>query len=126
MWVMSIHKVLIVEDDADVQKMYARFFELAKFDVDTASDGAAGVQKAIAFQPGVILLDVMMPTMDGIEALRNLKADDRTKDIDVIMLTNLSDDSTHETCLALGAKGYMVKVDFSPHEIIEQVNASFA
>ena len=106
--------------------MYARFFELAKFNVETASDGASGVQKAIDFQPGVILLDVMMPTMDGIAALKKLKADDRTKEIDVIMLTNLSDDTTHDACLALGAVGYMVKVDFSPHEVIEQVNASFA
>jgi len=85
-------RVLIVEDDPILLKMYREKFEKSDFDVDTAVEGEAGLFKAINDQPDFIVLDLMMPKMDGVQALKKLKEDVRTKNIPVAILTVIPQD----------------------------------
>src|ERR1051325_7481073 len=102
-------KVLIVEDDPLMSRMYQKIFTFEKYEVEIAGDGEECIVKATTTNPTVILLDVMMPKMNGLQALEKLKADDRTKHIPVIMLTNLAGQQDAETALAKGAVKYIVK-----------------
>lgn len=115
-------KLLIVEDDPLVTELYNRLFGFYKYEIKTAINGKEGVEHAKSFRPDLILLDIMMPVMDGIEALRLLKQDPTTKEIPVILLTNIDDESAIKEAMELGAADYMVKSDFTPNDIIEQVN----
>ncbi len=118
---MKPHKILIVEDDAGVQTMYRRFFELEKFEVETASDGLEGLEKVRKYIPDLIALDIMMPGMDGVKVLSEIKGDPTTRHIPVIMLTNIGDETTLQQCMKLGALAYMVKLDFTPSEVVSKV-----
>ena len=114
-------KILIIEDDPYVLRFYGRLFSLGKYEVETASGGKEGLEKAKASKPNLILLDIMMPELDGFAVLRKLKADPATKDIEVIMLTNLSDTDSYKKALELGANGYLVKIDNPPEKLIDEV-----
>ncbi len=114
-------KLLIIEDDPLVQELYRRLFEFKHYDIQTARDGEDGLAKLKNFTADLVLLDIMMPIMDGIDMLRAMSKDDQLKNIPVIMLTNLDDDMAVKTAKELGAKDYMVKSDFTPSEIIKQV-----
>jgi DNA-binding response OmpR family regulator len=111
-------KVLIVEDDAQIARMYLQAFTLEGFEVQIAANGRLGLDTAVAFQPDIILADVMMPVMNGIEMLADLKNSPDTKHIPVIILTNLSDVRTAEAALKQGALQYVVKSDYNPVDII--------
>lgn len=118
-------KVLIVEDDPMIQEMYATMFEIKGFDVVLANDGVEGLEKSIT-RPDIILLDIMMPRMNGLQMLDKLKQDATLKDIPVIMLSNLADESDIRNALAAGAVKYLVKSDYIPSQvagIIEEVIA---
>jgi len=114
-------KILIIEDDTFLLNMYTTKFELENYDVATAADGAEGLKKAGSFVPDIILLDILMPKMNGFEVLENLKKSDVTKDIPVILLTNLNQKDEVEKGLALGAKDYLIKAHFMPSEIVEKI-----
>src|SRR6266404_3976731 len=96
-------KVLIVEDDPLMSRMYQKIFTFEKYEVEMAADGEEGLAKAASTSPTIILCDVMMPKMNGMQVLQKLKADDKTKHIPVIMLTNLAGQSDAEAALAHGA-----------------------
>jgi DNA-binding response OmpR family regulator len=102
-------KLLLVEDDPDIQLVARAALKRAGFTVTTASNGAAALEQIQADRPDVILLDWMMPEMDGTEVCRRLKADPQTTDIPVIFLTARSQQSEIARGLALGAAGYIVK-----------------
>ncbi|HLE48858.1 MAG TPA: response regulator [Patescibacteria group bacterium] len=110
-------KVLLIEDDPLVVRMYQKILTFEGFQVESAPDGREGVMKAKEVKPDLIFCDVMMPKMNGIEVLELLKSDAETKEIPVIMLTNLS--GTHDAELALqkGAFAYMVKSEYRPKEV---------
>ena len=101
--------VLVVDDEADFTDMVKLRLEAAGYQVETAADGEDGLSKALECEPRLILLDIMMPGMDGIEALRRLRADERTKEIPVIMLTAKGDGRSAFQCRALGCKGFLTK-----------------
>src|SRR4030067_1214761 len=96
-------KILIVEDDPLVSRMYQTVFEFEGFEVELARNGEEGIEKLKKEKPVMILLDIMMPKMSGIDVLRELKADIKTKKIQVVVLTNLSGDKDAEKALELGA-----------------------
>ena len=96
-------KVLIVDDDAFLSGIYATKLELEGFEVVSARDGEEGLKVAMKEKPALILLDVLMPKLDGFEVLKRLKADAEVKDIPVIMLTNLGQKEDIEKGLADGA-----------------------
>ena len=110
-------KVLIVEDDQLMSRMYMRVFTFEGFEVQLAENGQIGLDKLKDFTPDIILADVMMPVMNGEEMLEKLKANPATQGIPVIMLTNLADPQAAEETVAKGAIQYIVKSKYSPQEI---------
>lgn len=115
-------KILIVEDDPLVSRMYQTVFKFEGFEVDMARNGVEGIEKLKTYKPNLILLDVMMPKMSGIEVLQVIKSKDTTKDIPVIVLTNLSGMKDAEAALSLGAVKFIVKSKNKPKQIVAQVN----
>ena len=102
-------KILIVEDHADMREPLTWQIELMGFMPIPAKHGKEGVEKAVAEQPDLILLDIMMPGMDGWEAARTLRANPETKDIPILAATALFRDSDLKSCLDAGCNGYIVK-----------------
>ncbi len=115
-------KVLIVEDDQLIQRMYQKIFTFQHYTVVVANDGEEGVAKAQSEKPDVILMDVMMPKMNGMEALEKIKADAALKDIPVIMLSNLAGDGDMSTAMSKGALKYIIKSEHDPKEIVSIVD----
>jgi CheY-like chemotaxis protein len=115
-------KILIVEDDPLVSRMYQTVFKFEGFEVEMARNGIEGIEKLKKYNPNLILLDIMMPKMSGIDVLHELKANKSTKDIPVIVLTNLSGMKDAETALSLGAVKFIVKSKNKPKQIVAQVN----
>lgn len=114
-------KVLIVDDDAFLSGIYATKLELEGFEVASARDGEEGLKAALKEKPALILLDVLMPKLDGFEVLKRLKADPETKAVPVIMLTNLGQKEDIEKGLADGAADYLIKAHFVPAEAVEKI-----
>ncbi len=114
-------KILLVEDDTFLAGMYVTKLELENFEVVLADNGEKGLDQARATNPDIILLDVILPKMSGFDVLKNLKDDEKTKDIPVIMLTNLGQPEDVQKGLDLGAKDYLVKAHFMPAEVVQKV-----
>ncbi|MBI4457539.1 response regulator [Candidatus Uhrbacteria bacterium] len=114
-------KVLIVDDDAFLSGIYATKLEIDGFQVVSARDGEEGLKAAATELPDLILLDVLMPKLDGFEVLKRLKADPATKPIPVIMLTNLGQKEDVEKGLSEGAEDYLIKAHFVPSEAVIKI-----
>lgn len=119
-------KLLIIEDDALMSRMYQRIFQFEQFDVVMAGDGLEGLEKARLENPTLILLDMMMPKMNGIEVLEKLKADPDLKKIPVIVLTNLAGQQDAEAALLKGAIKYIIKSEHEPAEVVKMVKEVLA
>lgn len=113
--------ILIVEDDPLISRMYQQAFKFDQYRVLVCDNGADGLTTAQKEKPDLVLLDVMMPKMNGLEVIKKLKDDTDTKTIPVVMLTNLGRDKDVEAALSLGAVKYLVKVDHTPQEIVHEV-----
>lgn len=114
-------KILIVEDDFFVRDLYDRELSREGFEIETAVDGSEGLVKAVEGAYDLILLDIMLPKMNGLDVLKTLKEKEETKDIPVVLLTNLGQDSVIIEGFALGAVGYLIKAAYTPSQIIEEV-----
>ncbi len=119
-------KILIIEDDPLMQRMYQKAFSFDKYEVSVAGDGVEGLDKVRAEKPTVVLLDVMMPKMNGLETLAKIKADPEIKSIPVIMLTNLAGSADAEKALESGAVKYIVKSEQEPKEVVKMVKEIIA
>jgi CheY-like chemotaxis protein len=119
-------KILIIEDDPLMVRMYKKIFEFEKYEVETAMDGEEGLEKVSSSKPTLILLDIMMPKMNGMQVLEKLKADPATKQIPVVMLSNLSGQTDAETALKMGAVRYVVKSEYKPEEVTKIVKGILA
>ena len=102
-------KVLIVEDHPGMRELLGRIVEPMGYVPVTASEGEEGVEKAIAEKPSLILLDMMMPIMDGWEVARRLRANPETKEIPILATTALSRPDDLNACLEAGCNAYIVK-----------------
>lgn len=117
------NKIMIVEDDSFVMDIYQTKLSSEGFDIIAAMNGQEALdrlQKETPL-PDLILLDIIMPRIDGLEVLRRIKGDTKLKDIPVILLTNLSQKEEIETGLGLGAKDYLIKSHFTPLEVLEKI-----
>lgn len=114
-------KILLVEDDSFLLNMYSTKFEIEGYDISTAENGEIGLELAQETAPDIILLDIMMPKMNGFEVLKELKANPRTAKIPVIILTNINQKEDVDKGLSLGAVDYFIKAHFIPSEIVEKV-----
>ena len=114
--------VLLVDDDPLIIRMYQGKLVDEGYEVKTAFDGKAALELAKQNKPDFILMDMMMPQMNGVDALKALKADAETKDIPVFILTNLGDRQEDiERVKQIGAKDYFVKVEVSPKELVKRI-----
>jgi CheY-like chemotaxis protein len=115
-------KILVVEDGRSIQMVLELVLSrMSKCDVITASDGPEGLSKILKDKPDVVLLDLMLPGMDGFEICRRAKADETTRHIPIIFLTAQPQPASVAKAMALGAAGYIVK-PFDPIKIIDQIN----
>jgi DNA-binding response OmpR family regulator len=114
-------KILFIEDESALQKTFGDFLEREDFELISALDGETGLKLAEKETPDLILLDLILPKMEGIEVLKKLKENSKTKDIPVIILTNLDDFEKLEKSLELGVKAYLVKTDFTLEEVLQKI-----
>lgn len=119
-------QILIVEDDPLMARLYSKVFTIEGYEVVMAEDGEAGLSAVHKSVPTIMLLDVMMPKMNGLELLEKLKADPSTKKIPVIMLTNLAGQTDAEKAMTLGAVKYIVKSEYEPKAIVNMVKEILA
>ncbi len=113
--------ILIVDDDDTLRDMYQEYLEAAGFKVEAARDGEEGLEKTKKIRPIIVLLDLMMPKMNGIEVLRHLKADKELKEIPVIVFTALIQDLEKQESFAAGASDYVVKTEVTPKGILDRI-----
>ena len=123
---MLMAKILIVEDDPLMSRMYQKIFKFEGYEVEMAGNGEEGLKIALKEKPDIILLDIVMPKMDGMEMLQKLKADAETRDIPVVILTNLSDYEKISEALSLGAMDYLVKANYKLEDLLEKVRTVLA
>ncbi len=114
-------KILIIEDDPYVRNLYQRIFSFQKHIITIAADGPEGLEAAKRDKPNLILLDIMMPKMNGLEVLAKLKEDETTKSITVLMLTNFGEEKIVSEAIANGAEGVLIKSDFAPDKLVAEV-----
>ena len=114
-------RILIIEDDTFLAGMYVTKLGMEKFATDVASDGKSGLDKAKRWSPDLILLDILLPKMNGFDVLRALKASAQMRDIPVILLTNLGQKSDVLKGLAAGAADYLIKAHFMPSEVVDKI-----
>ena len=114
-------KILLVEDDVFVCDVYQTKLNQEKFEVILAENGIKAIEKLKKDVPDLVLLDIVMPYMDGREVLEKMKADDRLKDIPIIILTNLSQKDEVEELMEKGADDYLIKSHFTPSEVSRKI-----
>jgi DNA-binding response OmpR family regulator len=114
-------KVLIIEDDRYISKMYQLKLSLDGMDVQVADNGRIGVEKVKEFKPDIILLDILMPELDGYEVLKIVKGEPETKDIPVLVLSNLGQEDHIQKGMQLGAIGYIVKSQYTPSRVVDKI-----
>lgn len=119
-------KIAIIEDDQVINQMYRMKFEAAGFEVYTASDGDSGVRLVKKVTPEIILLDLQMPKMSGAEALEQIRADAKSKDIPVFILTNLGEEEAPKSLRSLGIASYIVKAELTPSQVVARVRDALA
>jgi len=119
---MNTQSILLVEDDEDILQLLAFNFESAGFEVQTAADGTGGLAKTRRHKPDLVVLDLMLPGMNGFDVCKEIKRDPETMDIPVIMLTARSEEVDRIVGLELGADDYVVK-PFSFRELLLRVRA---
>lgn len=113
--------ILIVEDEPTLQKTLSTALQQEGYEIKNATDGEIGLKLAKEFKPDLILLDLILPKIDGFEALEELKNDESTKSIPIIVLTNLESTQEIERALVMGATTYLVKANYDLKDIIEKI-----
>lgn len=114
-------KILIVEDDELIRRMYQQIFAFRGYKVDIAADGREGLSKATDGGYALILLDIMMPKLNGIAMLHALKESPKGRATPVVILTNLMGTADAEAALAAGAIKFICKSDYSPKDVVDMV-----
>jgi CheY-like chemotaxis protein len=114
-------KILIIDDDADQILLYSTKFKLEGFEVLSANDGAKGMELAKSQKPDIIILDMILGGIDGLEILKQFKQLPEIKDIPVFLFTNLAKKDLAEKGLKMGAIKVMLKTDFLPKDVVREV-----
>ncbi len=114
-------KILLVEDDPFLIDIYSTKLEESGFQVEVATDGEEALKKVFEGKPDLVLLDIVLPCMDGWQVLREIKQNEISKGLKIIILSNLG--QTHEVKkgLELGAAGYLIKSHYAPSEIVAEI-----
>jgi len=110
-------KILVVDDDENIRSIYKVSLEKRGYTVDLAIDGNDALKKIPELNPDIVLLDIVMPELDGVKVLENLSENSMLKKLTVVMLTGVSEINLMKKCLEIGAKGYILK-----GESMEEIN----
>lgn len=116
----KIH-VLLVEDDVFLSSIYQKKFEMEGYKVSLADNGEKALVEVKKKKPDIVMLDILLPKLDGFAVLEKLKADSEVKDIPVILLTNLGQKDDVEKGLQMGAADYLIKAHFKPSEVVDKI-----
>ncbi len=116
-----VPKIAIVEDDQAIAQMYRIKFEAEGYEVETAENGELGLALAAEMRPDIILLDLMMPHMNGDEMLQKMRATDWGKHIKVIVLTNMGEQEAPDIIKSLNVRRFIVKAEMTPRQVAEMV-----
>lgn len=119
-------KIAIIEDDQAISQMYRMKFEAEGYEVQTADNGKLGVELADKMRPDIILLDLMMPEMNGEEALKEIRATDWGKNIKVIILTNMGEQEAPPVLKTLDVRRFIVKAEMTPRQVAEMVKTELS
>jgi two-component system alkaline phosphatase synthesis response regulator PhoP len=115
-------KILVVEDELSLLNLYQRILEADGYIVDTAVDGKVGFEKMQSGTYNLVLLDIMLPEMDGIQILEKVRQSGHTQNSNsVVLLTNLGQDSLVAKGLSLGIRGYLIKSDYTPDQLLKEL-----
>lgn len=114
-------KILMIEEDPFLRKIYRNKFLKSGFDFIEATNGVEGLSKAFSERPDLILLDIILPRKNGFDVLIDLKKNPDTRDIPIIILSNLSQEADIKRGLSLGARDYLVKTEASYTEVVNKV-----
>ena len=120
---MAKAKIVLIEDDVTLAKMYERKFISDGFEVVLAYDGIEGLAKATKEKADLILLDIMLPKLDGLALFKKLRGQPQTFTTPVILLTNFGQEDAVFECFKLGAIDYLVKTDVTPQQVVEKVES---
>lgn len=119
-------KILLVEDEEMLANMYEVKFNNEGYELLKAHDGAKGLEMVKSIKPDFVLLDIIMPKMDGFSVLSAMKEDPELQNIPVLLLTNLGQDEDIEKGKKLGAVGYLVKANVTPIDVVNRVKTELA
>lgn len=116
-------KILLIEDDSFISQMYSMKFRRTEFDFLVAKDGAEGLEMIKNQKPDLILLDIILPEIEGFEILRMIKENPELNAIPVVLLTNLGQQDNIQKGMAMGAKDYIIKAHYTPQEVVDKVTS---
>ena len=122
----SMTKIAIIEDDQAISQMYRIKFEAEGYTVETAGNGKLGLKLVEEMRPDIILLDLMMPEMNGDDMLKQLRATSWGKHVKVIVLTNVGEQEAPDDLDKLGVRRFIVKAEMTPRQVAEMVKAELA
>jgi DNA-binding response OmpR family regulator len=114
-------KILFIEDESALQKTFGDLLASRGYDMISALDGKAGVELAGTEKLDLILLDLVLPKLHGLDVLKRLKEDEKTKSIPIVILTNLEGIKDVDKALELGATTYLVKAQYTLEEVFEKI-----
>lgn len=113
--------VLLVEDDPFLVDIYTTKFQAEGFSISVATDGNQAISRLLQDKPEVLLLDIVLPKVDGWEILKSIKQNKDLQDLKVIVLSNLGQKADIDKAIALGATRYLIKAHYTPSEVVEEV-----
>lgn len=119
-------KILLVEDDITLSRMYEKKFTTDGYEVVTAYDGWDGLKKAESEKPSLVLLDILLPGLDGLAIFKKMRSQTQTFNTPVILLTNVGEEDAIYECFKLGAVDYLVKSEVTPSQVVEKVESFLA
>jgi DNA-binding response OmpR family regulator len=118
--------VLVIEDDKFLQRLLVMKLAQDGFDVVGASDGEDGLRRIVTEPPDLVVLDLILPKMDGFEVLTQMRTNSQTRDIPVIVLSNLGQEEDVSRVKQLGAMEFLTKSDISIHEVVQKIKEALA
>lgn len=118
-------KILYIEDETHLRKMLADLMRQAGFEVFEAPDGELGLKIISEEKPDLVLLDLILPKKDGFDILSEMRAKEETKNMPVVVLTNLEEKFDIERTMSYNVRAYWVKTNYKPEEIVEKVKEIF-
>ena len=117
---MARKKILVIDDETDIAETVKFLLELRNYEVITAEDGYKGINKAQETSPDLVLLDIIMPNLDGYDTCKRLKSNEKTNNIPIIMFTAKGESDSVEKAINAGATGYIVK-PFNPTVLLDKI-----